>query len=106
MARILICSASYLLLVTDDTLEDEDISKKTYIFNKDVCENGDEFKWVSAREGLYDTDKDNIGKCATCGCWTTDLEADNPIDALQRGARIDGMLYCDEHLPVDHPIAF
>ncbi len=52
------------------------------------------------------TDDVNAGKCTTCDCWASDSQACEPIWGLQHGAVVDGKLYCDEHLPKGHPIAF
>jgi hypothetical protein len=48
----------------------------------------------------------NSGRCAVCGTWVTDMDQPEPIHGLCIGARIDGRLLCDEHLPADHPGAF
>lgn len=48
----------------------------------------------------------NCGQCGECGAWTTDLDAPEPVAGLSHGARIEGRLLCDDHLPEGHPHAF
>lgn len=48
----------------------------------------------------------NCGQCAECGVWTTDLDAPEIVPGLSHGARVDGRLLCDDHLPAGHPHAF
>jgi len=107
MAHIFIYTVAYLMdLSQDPTINEEDVLKKTYVLDYDVESSGNTFHWISGRCGFYDTDKDNIGKCTVCGAWTTDLDACDAVDTVSYGAKIDGLLYCDEHLPPNHPRAF
>lgn len=48
----------------------------------------------------------NCGQCAECSTWTTDLDASEPVPGLSHGARVDGRLLCDDHLPEGHEHAF
>lgn len=48
----------------------------------------------------------NCGRCAECGCWTTDCERPDRLTGVNAGAVHDGRLLCDDHLPEDHPWAF
>jgi hypothetical protein len=48
----------------------------------------------------------NCGQCAVCGGWVTDRERSDPLKGLGNGARVDGQLLCDEHLPPGHRLAF
>lgn len=51
---------------------------------------------------------DGYGQCAVCNRWVYDAElADGlPRGGVSRGARVDGQLRCDEHLPPGHPLCF
>jgi hypothetical protein len=72
----------------------------------DVEINGYVFQWMSSLSGVCDTDVDNIGKCASCGVWTTDCDGPDPVNGVSYGARVNGVLLCDICLPKDHPRAF
>jgi hypothetical protein len=48
----------------------------------------------------------NCGQCAVCGGWVTDRERPDPLKGLGNGARVEGRLLCDEHLPPGHRLAF
>ncbi|MCL1919286.1 MAG: hypothetical protein FWG14_13505 [Peptococcaceae bacterium] len=50
---------------------------------------------------IYDTDVHNIGKCATCGTWTTDIEEEEAVFEMVPGMKVDGVLYCDPCLSED-----
>ena len=107
MARVLIYTAAYLLELPEDSkVSEEDILRKTYILDNDVENQGDIFHWVSGTSGFYDTEKDNIGKCSVCGAWTTDSDGKNTVNTVSYGAKVDGLLFCDEHLPLNHHRAF
>ncbi len=50
-----------------------------------------------------------FGRCAVCNRWVFDADAKGPGwlgVGLSRGARVDGRLRCDEHLPPGHPLCF
>lgn len=47
----------------------------------------------------------NCGQCAECQAWVTDVEASDHLPGLIHGARVDGRLLCDDHLPAGHPHA-
>lgn len=49
---------------------------------------------------------ENSGRCAECDAWVTDVERSDTVSGLGPGARVDGRLLCDEHLPEGHPHAF
>jgi hypothetical protein len=109
MAKTIIYQPAYLLEVSinDEQLDDDDLGKKIDYLDKPlITEKGEMFKWISASVGIYDTTVDNIGKCAKCGAWATDCEADNCVSGVSNGAKIDGILYCDICLPKDHRWAF
>lgn len=44
----------------------------------------------------------NCGRCAICGTWCTDRERPGTILQISYGARVEGKLLCDEHLPEGH----
>jgi hypothetical protein len=48
----------------------------------------------------------NCGQCTVCGGWVTDRERPDPVKGLCNGARVEGQLLCDEHLPAGHRLAF
>ena len=48
----------------------------------------------------------NCGQCSVCKGWVSDVERPNPLRGLGIGARVEGRLLCDEHLPAGHPLAF
>lgn len=48
----------------------------------------------------------NCGRCANCGCWTTNRENNDAIFGLDNGAIHNNKLLCDECLPPDHKWAF
>lgn len=48
----------------------------------------------------------NCGQCVECGVWATDLDMTEPVAGLSHGARVDGRLLCDDHLPEGHQHAF
>jgi len=108
MARVFLHQNTFLLELTEkyDELEEEEISRIAKCIEKNVECNGNIFRWISSTSGIYDTEKDNIGKCANCGTWTTDCEESNPVKDLNYGAKLKGVLFCDLCLPKDHPIAF
>jgi len=108
MARIYLQRNTFLLELTEkyDGLDEEEISLIANCVDEDIVFNGHIFKWISAISGFYDTEEDNIGKCANCGAWTTDCEGRNPVKDLSIGAKIEGVLLCDLCLPKDHPLAF
>jgi hypothetical protein len=108
MAKILIVKSAYLLELPDecDLSNDEEIDQKANFLTEDFVNDGDLFSWVSARFGHYDTEIDNLGRCANCGAWTTDSESENNIAEVSIGAKINGILYCDICLPKGHPLAF
>ena len=58
--------------------------------------------WVGTSYCDLDPSTMNCGRCAVCGVWTTDRERPEPIRGLSYGARFDGRLLCDEHLPEGH----
>jgi hypothetical protein len=62
--------------------------------------------WVSTRFQTIDDPDCNSGQCTVCDAWTTDRERPDPIMGLHDGARIDGQLLCDDHLPRAHRWAF
>ena len=62
--------------------------------------------WSASQVVYLDVDSVNAGQCARCNRWTTDVESAAPVAGLQRGARLDEDLLCDECLPPDHPAAF
>ena len=108
MARVFLHQNTLLLELTEkyNGLEEEEIYFIAKCVEKDIEVNGNVFKWVSSISGIYDTEKDNIGKCANCGSWTTDCEKPNPIKNIDYGAKSKGVLLCDLCLPKDHPLAF
>jgi len=111
MAKIFIITTAYLLDLSDrGGAEIDEFALErpaTEALWQGALEVGrDVYKWSGGSLGWYDTEVNNIGKCATCGAWTTDYEAEDPIQEIQAGAKVDGLLYCDEHLPKDHKWAF
>ena len=53
---------------------------------------------------LADPEADlNCGRCVVCGHWTTDGTRPEPLLPLGLGGRVEGRLYCDEHLPSGEP---
>ena len=108
MAKILLHQNYFLLELTEkhDGLEQEEIERLGNHLEKNVEFNGSVFEWVSSVSGIFDTEKDNIGKCANCGAWTTDCDKQNYVKGVSNGAKLRGVLLCDLCLPKDHPRAF
>ena len=48
----------------------------------------------------------NCGRCEACGTWVTDRDQPEALHGPTNGARVDGRLLCDEHLPRGHRWAF
>ena len=76
--------------------------RKLAFLEGDITQDGFICEHVSTRPELYDTDLHNIGKCAKCGAWTTDIDEDDAVFDVIPGAKIDDILYCDACLPKDH----
>jgi len=107
MAKIFIHRSSYLLEMDNHFQFDKDkIELMASCLEQDVNSNGFYLKWSSSSTAFYDTEVDNIGKCSNCGCWTTDIDQNDVISDVSRGARIENLLYCDLCLPKNHPIVF
>ena len=70
------------------------------------CHEDGELGWCSTHPVFLEPEHVNCGQCAQCGNWITDLDAPEPILGLGRGARYQGRLLCDEHLPIHHRHAF
>jgi hypothetical protein len=104
MTKVYLCTATYIYEVPDDFVyEDEfEIYRKSAFIERTFVNGEDKFHWTSSLINLYDTEKDNIGKCANCGRWTTNREADNSPSDICNGAIVDGILLCDQCLPKDH----
>ncbi len=49
---------------------------------------------------------DNIGRCASCGCFTSDYTKADAVRDVSNGAKVNGKWLCDVCLPQDHPNAF
>ncbi|WPB82251.1 hypothetical protein KYC5002_24435 [Archangium violaceum] len=62
--------------------------------------------WQTVRSSELDPASSNCGRCTRCGGWVTDRDRPEPLDGLGNGARVDGQLLCDEHLPEGHRWAF
>lgn len=60
----------------------------------------------SAWSRELDPSAGNCGQCVECGAWVTDCDRPERIAGLTNGARVDGRLLCDEHLPRGHRWAF
>jgi hypothetical protein len=108
MAKICTNTATFLYEIPDDLVyENEDeIYRKASFIKKTFINGGDIFHLTSSVLSIYDTNKDNIGKCVNCGQWTTNREADNSIGSICNGAVVDGKLLCDDCLPKGHRWAF
>ena len=108
MAKVLLYQINYLLELTEkhDGLEQGEIERLGKHLEECIEFNGNVFEWVSSVSGIFDTEKDNIGKCANCGAWTTDCGGSNPVKSVSNGAKIKEILLCDLCLPEDHPEAF
>jgi hypothetical protein len=62
--------------------------------------------WQALWSLELDPASSNCGQCAECGGWVTDREQPEPLAGLCNGARVNGRLLCDEHLPKEHRWAF
>jgi hypothetical protein len=108
MAKILLHQNTFFLELTEkyEGIEQDEIERLANCLEKDVECNGSVFEWVSSVSGIFDTEKDNIGKCANCGALTTDCDKSNPVKGIHYGAKLNGTLLCDLCLPKNHPRAF
>jgi hypothetical protein len=104
--KTVLVNVSYLIDLPVDKIEllDKRINElsKNINFEKESLL----LKWEGTSTRVLDPATMNCGKCANCGCWTTDREKDDWIPYLCIGATVDGILLCDECLPSDHPCAF
>ncbi|HEX8700245.1 MAG TPA: hypothetical protein VF815_15470 [Myxococcaceae bacterium] len=62
--------------------------------------------WQATWSTELDPASINCGQCAVCGSWVTDRERPDSHIGLCNGARVEGRLLCDEHLPPGHRWAF
>ena len=108
MARILIYESTFGLELTErhDGLKDWEIHLLGNHISKDVEFDGNVFEWMTSRMEIYDSDEDNIGKCANCKVWTAYFDKPDPVMGVSIGAKVEGVLLCDLCLPKDHPRAF
>lgn len=63
-------------------------------------------QWNQLSFQVLDPKNMNCGRCAKCGCWTTDREKQDSMYGLDNGAVHNGTLLCDECLPSEHRWAF
>ena len=108
MAKVLLHQSTFLLELTEkhDKIEQDEIERLAECLEENIEYNGNVFEWQSSKVGIFDTESDNIGKCANCGAWTTDCDGCNPVNGVSYGAKLNGVLLCDICLPKDHPKAF
>jgi hypothetical protein len=60
------------------------------------------YEHISTCPEIYDTEIHNVGQCAQCGAWTTDIEQEDAVFEMVPGAKVDGVLLCDGCLPEGH----
>lgn len=104
MAKLFLCTATYLYEVPEDLkYEDEDeIYRKSTFIERPFVSGEDTFEWISSVLGFFDTEEDNIGICDNCGSWTANREAGLAPLGICNGAIVDGKLLCDQCLPKGH----
>jgi hypothetical protein len=73
---------------------------------RELGEQPEPLGWSTTRFTELDPGHVNCGRCEVCGVWVTDREREEPLAGLPWGARLDGRLLCEDHLPPDHPWAF
>lgn len=108
MKKTVLVSISYYV-----EIDESEIELSPEIQNK-LCENrtlesDDEkvlLKWNQSSFRILNPEIMNCGKCANCGCWTTDRERRDALIGLNNGAIYNDKLLCDECLPSDHKWAF
>lgn len=108
MKKTILVNISYYVEIDENEFE---LSQE--IQNK-LCENltleSDEkkvfLKWNQSSFRILNPGIMNCGKCANCGCWTTDRERHDALFGLDNGAVYNDKLLCDECLPSDHRWAF
>ena len=111
MARVLI--STHTLYLESDSPEEHNAEMQRILVNKfakdcarDVQIEGQSFELVGVEFDSYDTETDNIGKCANCGDWTSDRERKDSVYDASPGAVVNGKLKCDICLPLWHPWRF
>jgi hypothetical protein len=64
-------------------------------------------EWASLKSVKLDG-KPWFGRCAVCNRWVFDGESSPELGAggVSRGAQVEGLFRCDEHLPPGHPLCF
>ncbi|MBP1967541.1 hypothetical protein [Paenibacillus aceris] len=108
MKKTVLVNISYYVEIDES---ENELSQK---IQRKLCENrilesDDEnvfLKWNQSSFKVLNPQIMNCGRCANCGCWTTDMEKHNAIFGLDNGAVHNNKLLCDECLPPDHKWAF
>lgn len=93
------------------TADNGEIHKKTSELEDSInfildADNHPHVGWTSTSSIVLDEETMNCGKCAECGCWTTDNEKPNSVLGVSYGATYKNRLLCDECLPDGHEWAF
>lgn len=100
-----------VLINTSDEGDQEQLLRRLHLEGESALEERlgsqvDFAEVISSSETHIEEPWVNAGPRAKCNAWTTDMERQDPVRGLEPGARINGVLLCNEHLPPDHPIAF